>query len=120
VTSLTDARSGCSCSDGASIARGYVVARPPSPVPILPGVAPRVVIVDPRRVATLRVDRPTGGGPRAPQQIHLPKRPTGIELPDGRPLTKAQRVYIDAELIEQWTAERPRATGARNGVPPRD
>jgi hypothetical protein len=75
---------------------------PPSPVP----EAERVVIVDPRRTATTPTSQQQGGGgPRAPDQLRLPEPSTGIELPDGRPLTKAQRVWVDPEVIERWKAE---------------
>ena len=93
-------------SNGEPAARAYVVVRLPSPI-----VAPvvelaRVEIVDPRRTATLRSDRPRGAGPRDPKQKawHAPKRP-GVELPDGRPIMKAQRVFVDPELVDQWEQE---------------
>jgi hypothetical protein len=92
-------------SDGALNARGYATASvqpsPPRPVPD----AERVVFVDPRRTATTPASHRTGAGPRAPEQLRVPEPSPGIELPDGRPLMKAQRVWIDPELLAQWDAE---------------
>lgn len=106
-------------SDGALNARGYATAsvRPsrPSPVPD----AERVVFVDPRRTATTPASQRPGAGPRAPEQSRRPEPSLGIELPDGRPLMKTQRVWIDPELLAKWDAEdresapRPEA-GARS------
>jgi hypothetical protein len=65
----------------------------------------RVVIVDPTRTAT-RVGGPAGSGPRNPEQrVWPPPRGPAIELPDHRPLTKAQRFWIDPELFAQWDRE---------------
>jgi hypothetical protein len=105
-------------SDGALNARGYAIAsvRPsqPSPVPD----AERVVFVDPRRTATTRASRRPSAGPRAPEQVRRPEPPPGIELPDERPLTKAQRVWIDPDLIAQWQAEdRQNASRPESGAP---
>jgi hypothetical protein len=93
-------------SNGEPVARAYAIVRVPSSV-----VAPiveltRVEIVDPRRTATLRSDRPRSPGPREPTQKArpAPKRP-GIELPDGRPIMKTQRIFVDPELVEQWEQE---------------
>ena len=105
-------------SDGALNARGYAMAsvRPsqPSPVPD----AERVVFVDPRRTATTRASQRPDAGPRAPEQLRRPEPSPGIELPDERPLTKAQRVWIDPELIAQWQAEdRQNASRPESGAP---
>jgi hypothetical protein len=92
-------------SDGALNARGYVTATVPPAPPIPVPEAERVVIVDPRRTATTPTSERPGGNPRAPEQRLLPEPSTGIELPDGRPLTKAQRVWVDPEVIARWKAE---------------
>lgn len=99
-------------SDGALNARGYATAAvpPARPSPVLE--AERILIVDPRRTATLPASQRAGAGPRAPEQLRRPKPSAGIELPDARPLTKAQRVWIDPELLVQWAAE-DRQNGAR-------
>jgi hypothetical protein len=72
----------------------------------------RVVLTDPRRTETVSGPA-TGTGPRNPHQnVWPPPKAPGIELPDARPLTKAQRFWIDPELLEQWDqeeAERRRA-----------
>jgi len=74
----------------------------------------RVVLVDPRRAETVS-GPPASSGPRDPQQKvwPTPKAP-GIEMPDGRPLMKAQRFWIDPELLERWEREEAeRRQGAR-------
>jgi hypothetical protein len=92
-------------SNGEPSARGYAFAsvRPSTPEP--PSPAERVVLVHPARTPTLTGSR-VGTGPRNPdQKVWPPPAPPGIELPDGRPLTKAQRFRIDPELIAQWDRE---------------
>jgi hypothetical protein len=32
-------------------------------------------------------------------------RPPGVERPDGRPIHKAQRFFVDPELYERWERE---------------
>jgi hypothetical protein len=93
-------------TNGELAARAYAIVPVPSPI-----VAPlvelvRVEILDPRRTATLRSDRPRGHGPRDPAQTEWrgPK-PLGVELPDGRPIMKTQRIFIDPELDDQWEQE---------------
>jgi hypothetical protein len=72
----------------------------------------RVVLTDPRRTETVS-GSPAGAGPRnLNERVWPPPEAPGIELPDARPLTKAQRFWIDPELLEQWEqeeAERRRA-----------
>jgi hypothetical protein len=79
--------------------------------------AERVIIVDPRRAPTLPSDRPKGAGARAPDQMKRPEPSNGIELPDGRPLMKTQRVWIDPALIAQWKAESAAAAEAAQAAP---
>jgi hypothetical protein len=103
-------------SNGELIVRAYAIAsvRPRIVAPLIE--VARVEIVDPRRTATLRDDRPRGPGPRDPAQNEwrAPK-PPGIELPDRRPIMKTQRFFIDPELFEQWEQEEqsPKRTGTR-------
>ena len=96
-------------SDGEPSMRGHACFA-------LPGRAPepepedgeRVVITDPRATSTL-AGAPSGAGPRDPDQgAWPPPKPPGIELPDGRPLTKAQRFWIDPELLATWDDEERR------------
>ena len=103
-------------SNGEPVARAYAIVRVPSPIVVPPVELARVEIVDPRRTATLRSDRPRAPGPRNPMQNawHAPKRP-GVELPDGRPIMKTQRVFVDPELVNQWEQEErnSKAAGTR-------
>lgn len=101
-------------SNGELTARAY--ARVDVPVG---GSAPacetaRVLIVDSRRTETIS-GPPKRSGPRNPEQsIWPPPKAPGVELPDGRPLSKAQRIWIDPDLIDQWereAAERKQGTG---------
>jgi hypothetical protein len=65
-----------------------------------------VEIRDPRRVATLRPDQRRVRGPRDPAQTTWQgARPLEVEAPDGRPVHKAQRFFVDPELYEQWERE---------------
>jgi hypothetical protein len=94
-------------SNGMNEARAYVivVVYPAQPEPILEHE--RVQIVDPRATSTVRSGAPCpSAGPRNPDQRVWPAaKAPGIELPDGLPATKAQRVRIDPELMAQWRAE---------------
>ena len=93
-------------TNGEPVARAYAIVRVPSP--IVPPVVElaRVEILDPRRAVTLHGDRARGRGPRDPAQKEWrgAKRPR-VELPDGRPILKTQRVFVDPELIELWEQE---------------
>jgi hypothetical protein len=104
-------------SNGEPAARAHAIATVPPPAAMPLGETERVEITDPRRTPTLRDDRPRGPGPRDPDQKEwrAPKPPS-VELPDGRPIMKAQRIYIDDELLEQWAAE-ARAAATRQGTP---
>jgi hypothetical protein len=92
-------------SDGALSHRGYamVEARRASPEPTM--AHERIVLVNPTQTAT-RTGLRAGAGPRNPEQMAWPP-PKGpaIVLPDGRPLTKAQRFWIDPDLFTRWDAE---------------
>jgi hypothetical protein len=101
-------------SNGENEARAHAwITVPASPAaPALD--AERVVVVDPRRTATIS-GPPRSSGPRNLEQKvwPAPKAP-GIELPDRRPLTKAQRFWIDPELLVEWEREEAeRRQGAR-------
>jgi hypothetical protein len=66
----------------------------------------RVQIVDPRHTSTMPMGPPCLGSPRNPdQKVWALPQPAGVELPDRRPATKAQRVFLDPELVAQWRAE---------------
>jgi hypothetical protein len=95
----------CFRSNGEASARAYAIGWVPScKVPIAEKA--RVEIRDPRRVATLRADRPRAPSPRDPEQMtwRVP-RPLEVETPDGRPAHKAQRFFVDRELYERWERE---------------
>jgi hypothetical protein len=92
-------------SNGETMARAYIELVVPSCRPEPPTLLERVVLVDPRHTVTLS-GPPKGAGARNPDQrvFPTPKAP-GIEMPDARPLMKAQRFWIDPELLEQWDRE---------------
>jgi hypothetical protein len=94
-------------SNGENEARAYaeVEVRPSPPERDIE--VERVAIVDPRHTSTVRRGaRRAGAGPRNPEQDAWPARkPPSVDLPDGRPATKAQRVMIDPELAARWRAE---------------
>jgi hypothetical protein len=92
-------------SDGAATARVYATIAVPETPAAPPVETERVIIIDPRRVPT-RTGPPKSSGPRAQEQMRRAEpKPPGIELPDRRPLMKTQRIWIDAELLEQWEKE---------------
>jgi hypothetical protein len=99
-------------SDGGASARAYVEFPVPASAPEPALETARVVLADPTR-APAPPGPPRGPGPRNPDQAAPPApRPPGVELPDGLPLMKAQRIWIDPELIEQWEEEARRNQGA--------
>lgn len=67
----------------------------------------RVLLVDPRDARTAPSSAsPANTGPRnAEQAVWPPPPPPAIDLPDGLPATKAQRIHIDPELIARWREE---------------
>lgn len=94
-------------SNGETELRAYVVTAVPQrcgePVPS----AARVEILDPRTTPTVQ-GRPVRRGP-APRNPELtgwpaPSAPL-LDLPDGLPATKTQRVIVAPELIAQWREE---------------
>jgi hypothetical protein len=92
----------CFRSNGEDSARAYAIGRVPRHAGPLPERA-RVEICDPRRVATLRPDQRRGSGPRDPEQTTWRgPRPLEVERPDGRPVHKAQRFFVDPELYALW------------------
>jgi hypothetical protein len=103
-------RKGTTRSSGQEEARGYVIATVPEQGIASMGPAERVILSDPRRTPTLPViDGLCGSAPRSPDQATwTPSEGTGIELPDGRPMTEAQRVFVDPELIAQWESDAQR------------
>lgn len=107
-------------SDGAMNARGYATASVPRSRPDPVPEAERVMIVDPHRTVTVPSSRRHGGGPRAPEQVRWPEPSSGIELPDERPLTKAQRVWLDPELVARWKAEGRQSSSPREAGASRD
>jgi hypothetical protein len=98
----------CFRSNGEISARAYATFWAPQHAGPIPESA-RVEIRDPRRVATLRSDRRRGPGARDPEQTtwRAPK-PLEVESPDGRPVHKAQRFFVDPELYARWEREEAR------------
>ena len=94
-------------SSGENEAWAYavIVVPPVCPEPFMD--TERVRIADPRLTATApRGIERAGSGPRDPGQTAWPPpKAPGVDLPDGLPATKAQRVHIDPELVAQWRAE---------------
>ena len=98
-------RERCFRSNGEPSVRAYAVGWVPRCTGPIQERA-RVEIRDPRRVVTLRSDRPRGPSPRDPEQMtwRAPS-PLRVETPDARPVHKAQRFFVDPELYEQWERE---------------
>jgi hypothetical protein len=94
-------------SNGSNEARAHavVLVRPSRPEPAV--AIDRVQIVDPRHTSTVRLGPASAGsGPRNPEQtMWAPPELPAIDLPDGLPATKAQRVFISPELVASWRAE---------------
>jgi hypothetical protein len=94
-------------SDGRNEARAYakVVVHSSRPEPSVE--MERVQIVDPRLTSTVQLGTPSAGsGPRNPEQtVWAQPEPPAVDLPDRLPVTKAQRVFIDPELVARWRAE---------------
>lgn len=69
----------------------------------------RVQLLNPAEVPAPGDARVKGAGPRNPDQRTAPvaKGPC-VELPDGRPVMKAQRIWIDPELLLKWEEEHRR------------
>jgi hypothetical protein len=92
-------------SDGEPEARAYAEASVPRTQPPPPMPEARVQLVDPHETETL-AGSPASSGPRNPEQMIFPApKPPGVELPDGRPIMKTQRIIIDPELLAQWDRE---------------
>ena len=67
----------------------------------------RVQLTDPRQTSTARRSA-RRAGPRNPQARTLPPAETArlaVELPDGLPMTKAQRIVLDPAVVARWRAE---------------
>ena len=98
---------GTTLSSGQDEARGYVIATMPDHAVAKTEAVERVIVIDPRRAPTLPgISGRCGSTPRSPEQTRWkPSEGTGIELPDGLPLTEVQRVFVDPELIARWKTE---------------
>ena len=92
-------------SNGENTACAYTWVAIPEPGLVPSTNAERVVLCDPRDADTM-ARSPQSSGPRNPaQRVPLVPKQPGIELPDNRPLTKAQRFWIDPELLVKWDRE---------------
>jgi len=97
-------------SNGEAALAVYVAPHvaPPTPAPGVVDDGERIALADPRSTATVELRALSlRAGPRNPEQRTLPSSEPHVELPDGRPLTRAQRVMIPPELIARWRRERP-------------
>jgi hypothetical protein len=101
-------------SNGQREARAYTLVTVPALRPEPHLEQERVVVCAPRDVRTAPSSaRVAGAGPRnADQVVWPPPGPPALDLPDGLPATKAQRVYIDPALVAQWRAEARRKESA--------
>jgi len=91
-------------SDGERSMRGYACLDVPPPAPEPPAMLARVVITEPRSGS--RSGWPQGAAPRNPEQTRFPApRPPGVELLDGLPMAKAQRIWLDPEQLAAWDEE---------------
>jgi|HubBroStandDraft_4_1064222.scaffolds.fasta_scaffold62885_2 hypothetical protein len=92
-------------SNGESSLRAYVACAVPRFAAPPVEVEARVVIADPRLTATAKRG-PATSGPRNAEESVWPRPKTpGVQMPDARPLNKAQRFIIDPDLMVQWEEE---------------
>lgn len=92
-------------SNGQKEARVYTVMPLPSSPPAPAVEIERVRLLDPRQTSTVVSGTSASTGPRNPEQRLAQQVAPGVDLPDGLPATKAQRVLLDPELVAQWRAE---------------
>jgi hypothetical protein len=92
-------------SNGEDSARAYAVCSVPAfaPAPVEPDA--RVIVGDPSLTATLH-GGPVSSGPRNVHEKVWPRpRAPAIQMPDARPLHKAQRFIVDPDLLTEPHAE---------------
>ncbi len=94
-------------SNGQNEARAYAMLEVPAPRSEPHIDLERVHLSDPRHVATApsSATRACLGPRNVDQKVWPPPPPPGLELPDGLPADKAQRVRLDPELVARWRAE---------------
>jgi hypothetical protein len=91
-------------SNGADSARAYVVCSMPTYAPPPAEAEERVIVCDPSLAATLR-DGPISSGPRNANEKVWPRpKAPAVQMPDGRPLDKAQHFILDPDLLAEWDA----------------
>lgn len=79
---------------------------PPAGAPGAVDDGERVTLCDPRSTETVELRAlALRRGPRNPEQRTLRSPEPRVELPDGRPLTRAQRVLVPPELMARWRRE---------------
>ena len=94
-------------SAGERSMRGYATLRVPPPAPEPHAPEERVVLSEPIRAT--QVARSRGAPPRNPEQTRFPApKPPAVELLDGRPIGKTQRIWVDPEQIAIWDEEERR------------
>ena len=92
-------------SNGEDSLRAYVTCDVPRFAAPPPEPEPRVVLADPHLTATAE-RRVASSGPRNADERVWPRPKTpGVQMPDARPLSKAQRFIIDPDLMAQWEDE---------------
>lgn len=104
---------------GEASAAGYVAAEVPAGKDCPTIDVARVRIVPPSQTPTVKLgDVAKGAGPRAPEQMVRPKPKGLVELPEGRAVTKMQRIEIDPEFLlglEQGLIEGDEGGAAKTG-----
>ena len=65
----------------------------------------RVVLTEPRLTATAERGV-VGSGPRNPDEKVWPRpKAPAVQMPDARPLNKAQHFILDPDLLAEWDGE---------------
>ena len=93
-------------SNGEDSTRAYVVCAVPR-LQAPPDDEPeaRVVLADPRLTATAKRGAITSGPRNADERIWPRPKTPGIQMPDARPLNKAQHFILDPDLLAQSDEE---------------
>jgi hypothetical protein len=91
-------------SNGDVAARAYVVCSVPAFAPPPDEPEARVIVSDPSHAATLR-GGPVSSGPRnADEKVWPRPKAPAVQMPDARPLDKAQHFILDPDLLAECEA----------------